>query len=120
MSQSHVQKLLRGVVEPLLLFLIGELPTYGYQIIKEIEERSQGYFKVKESTIYSALRRLEKEGLVLSSWQQGAQRQKRRCYELTEKGRQILAEQLTRWQRFCSATSNILSYQNGSAHLRRS
>jgi DNA-binding PadR family transcriptional regulator len=111
MSQPYVQKLLRGVVEPLLLFLIGELPMYGYQIIKELEKRSQGYFKVRESTIYSALRRLEKEGLVLSSWQRGAQRQKRRCYELTEKGRQILAEQLNRWQRFCSATTSVLNHQ---------
>jgi DNA-binding PadR family transcriptional regulator len=111
MSQPYVQKLLRGVVEPLLLFLIGELPMHGYQIIKELEKRSLGYFKVRESTIYSALRRLEKEGLVLSSWQQGALRQKRRCYQLTEKGRQTLAEQLTRWQRFCNATTSVLNHQ---------
>lgn len=109
MSQYYVQKLLIGVVEPLLLFLISELPMYGYQIIRELEKRSQGYFKVGESTIYAALRRLEKEGLVLSSWQQSAQQQKRRCYRLTEKGRQALAEQLTRWQRFCSATTSVLN-----------
>lgn len=111
MSQSYVQKLLRGVIEPLLLFLINELPMHGYQIIKELEKRSQGYFKVRESTIYSALRRLEKEGLVLSSWEQGAQRQKRRCYKLTEEGREILAERLTRWQKFCNATSCVLDHE---------
>jgi len=111
MAQAYAQELLRGIVEPLLLSLIGELPMYGYQIIKELEKRSQGYLKVKESTIYSALRRLERQGLVLSSWQQVARSQKRRCYKLTEKGRQILSEKLTGWQEFYRAISNIVSYQ---------
>jgi len=110
MSQSYIQELLRGVVEPLLLFLIADLPTYGYQIIKELEKRSQGYFKFKESTIYSALRRLEKEELVLSSWQQVAQKQRRRCYELTEKGRQTLAKKLAEWQRFYAAAGRVINH----------
>ena len=108
MTQFYLQQLLRGVVEPLLLFLIGELPMHGYQIAKELERRSQGYFKFSGSTIYSALRRLEREELVLSSWQQVAQKQSRRCYEITEKGRQILAEKLTEWQRFYRAASRVV------------
>lgn len=111
MPQSYLQQLLRGIVEPLMLFIIGELPTHGYQITKELEKRSSGYFRLTGSTVYSALRRLEKEGLVLSSWQQVARRQKRRCYQLTEKGRQILAEKLTEWQRFCVAADKIISSQ---------
>ncbi len=107
MTQSYVRELLRGVVEPLLLVLIGELPMHGYQIIKELEKRSQGYFKFKESTIYSALRRLEKEELVLSSWQQ-VRKQKRRCYELTEKGHQILVGKLGEWQVFHSAVGKVV------------
>ena len=110
MSQSHLEQLLRGVVEPLMLFIIGELPMHGYRIAKELEKRSSGYFKLTESTVYSALRRLEREGLVLSSWQLVAKKQKRRCYELTGKGRQILAEKLAEWQRFSNATSRVISY----------
>lgn len=110
MSQSHLEQLLRGVVEPLMLFIIGELPMHGYRIAKELERRSSGYFKLTESTVYSALRRLEREGLVLSSWQLVAKKQKRRCYELTEKGRQILAKKLAEWQRFSNATSKVISY----------
>ena len=82
---------------------------YGYQIIKELEKKSQGYFKFNGSTIYSALRRLEEEGLVLSSWQRASQKHSRRCYEITEKGRQILAEKLTEWQRFYRAASRVIS-----------
>jgi len=62
------------------------------------------------STLYSALRRLESRGLVSSSWQYIA-KQKRRCYELTEKGRQILAEELAQWEKFLGATDRVIDSQ---------
>jgi PadR family transcriptional regulator PadR len=110
MSQSYVGQLLRGVVEPLLLFIIGELPIHGYEIARELERRSEGYFNLTASTLYSALRRLESRGLVSSSWQLVA-KQRRRYYELTEKGRQILAEELAQWQKFFGATERIIDSQ---------
>jgi len=120
MSQSNLKQLLKGVVAPLMLFIIGELPTHGYQIGKELDKRSYGYFKLAESTIYSALRRLEGEGLVLSSWQQVSGRQRRRRYELTERGRQILSASLVELQRFFNAASKIMGYQqSASIYLRR-
>ena len=109
MVQYYLRELLRGIVEPLLLFLIAELPMHGYHIIKELEKRSQGYLKFKASTIYSALRRLEEDGLVLSSWQQVPQKQRRRCYELTERGREILDTKLGEWQKFYIAVSKVIN-----------
>ena len=109
MSQSYIRELLRGVVETLLLFLLADLPMYGYQIIKELDEKNQGYLKFKVSTIYSALRRLEKEGLLLSSWQQVARKQKRRCYELTERGQQIRDTKLGEWQKFYIAVGKVVN-----------
>jgi len=111
MVQSYVQQLLKGIIEPMLLFVISELPLHGYRLIAELNRRSQGYFEFSTSTIYSALRRLERQGLVLSTWQQVTQKQKRRCYELTEKGRQILTEELSEWQRFYNAATEIVSPQ---------
>jgi PadR family transcriptional regulator PadR len=110
MAQSYVRLLLRGVVEPLLLFIIGELPIHGYEIARELERRSEGYFDLTASTLYSALRRLERRGLVSSSWQYIA-KQKRRYYELTEKGRQILAEELAQWEKFLGATDRVIDSQ---------
>jgi len=110
MAQSHLKQLLRGVIEPLLLFIIGELPMHGYRIAKELERRSSGYFRLGGSTIYSTLRRLEKRGLVLSFWQQITQKQKRRCYKLTERGREILAGKVDEWQKFYSATNKIIQH----------
>lgn len=110
MPQSYVCQLLRGVVEPLLLFIIAELPVHGYEIARELERRSEGYFDLTASTLYSALRRLEDRGLVSSSWQLVA-RQKRRYYELTDKGRQILAEEVAQWQKFLGATDKVIDSQ---------
>jgi PadR family transcriptional regulator PadR len=108
MSGSHVYQSVRGIVEPLLLFIIGEfVPIHGYEISRQLERRSEGYFNLTASTLYSALRRLESRGLVASSWQQ-ISRQKRRCYQLTEKGRQILAEELAQWQKFLGATERVI------------
>ena len=110
MAQYYIRQLLRGVVEPLLLFIIGELPIHGYEIARELERRSEGYFDLTASTLYTALRRLESRGLVSSSWQL-VTRQKRRYYALTEKGRQILAEELAQWQKFLGATDRVIDSQ---------
>ncbi len=111
MAKSYVRLLLRGVVEPLLLFIIGELlPIHGYEIARELERRSEGYFDLTASTLYSALRRLERRGLVSSSWHYIA-KQKRRCYQLTEKGYQILAEELSQWEQFLGATDKVIDSQ---------
>ena len=109
MSNSYLQQLLSGVVEPLMLFIISDLPMHGYRIAKELEQRSNGYFKLTGSTVYSALRRLEKNGLVFSTWQQVAKKQKRRYYQLTEKGYQIMAEKLSEWSKFSGATRQVIN-----------
>lgn len=107
MAQSYVGQLMRGVVEPLLLFIIADLPVHGYEIARELERRSEGYFDLTASTLYSALRRLERRGLVQSTWEQ-VSRQRRRCYQLTEKGRQILSEDLAQWDQFIGATDRVI------------
>ena len=93
-----------------MLFIIGELPIHGYEIARELERRSEGYFSLTASTLYSALRRLERRGLVSSSWRQ-ITKQKRRYYELTEKGRQILDEELAQWEKFLGATDRVIDSQ---------
>ena len=107
MTQAYLGQLLRGIVEPLLLLIIADFPIYGYEIARELERRSEGYINLTASTLYSALRRLERRGLVLSSWDQVA-KQKRRYYALTEQGRQLLAEELGQWQSFLGATDKVL------------
>ena len=58
------KELLKGSTETLILSLLTEESMYGYQLVKEMEFRSSGYFQLKEGTLYPALHRLERDGLV--------------------------------------------------------
>ena len=81
---------------------------YGYQIIKELKARSQGYFKFKEGTLYPALHRLEKAGLITGKWQALPNGRQRRYYYITAKGLSKLAVEKARWQDFLTAMNLIM------------
>jgi len=99
---------MKGNTDSLLLSLIGQQPMYGYQILKEIERRSQGYFKFKEGTLYPALHRLEKAGLAVGRWQMLPSGRQRRYYHITDKGYQLLVEKRSQWQDFLTAMNRII------------
>ena len=101
------RELIRGSADSLLLSLIGQQSMYGYQIIKELEKRSQGYFKFKEGTLYPALHRLEKAGLILGKWQLLSNSRPRRYYHITAKGRSKLVTERVQWQDFLKAMNLI-------------
>jgi len=92
----------------LLLCLLDQQSMYGYQVVKELEARSQGYFKFKEGTLYPALHRLEKSGLITGEWQMLPNGRQRRYYHITSKGQAKLALEKTQWQDFFTAVSLIL------------
>lgn len=94
----YLQQWLKGVVDLVVLSLVSRLPMYGYQIVKELERRAGNYLKFKNGTVYPALLRLERRGLVVSRWFQVTKGKGRRYYQITEKGRQFLAEQSQLWQ----------------------
>ncbi len=85
---------------------------YGYQIVKEPEARSQGYFKFKEGTLYPALYRLEKSGLILGEWQMLPNGRQRRYYHITDKGHFKLATDKVQWQDFFNAMNMIIQPAN--------
>ena len=97
-NPGYLPDLLRGNTEALLLFLIEELEaTYGYQLIKEIEKRSRGFFQFKEGTVYPALRKLENDGLLRGEWQEMPNGQERRYYRITPRGEEALVKKLAMW-----------------------
>jgi PadR family transcriptional regulator PadR len=106
MKKRH--ELLKGSTDSLLLCLLNQQPMYGYQIIRELEARSQGYFRYKEGTLYPALHRLEKSGLLMAEWQVETGGRPRRYYHLTKKGQAILVEQRTQWLNFFEAMNTII------------
>lgn len=105
MAQQN--ELMKSSSESLLLCLINQQPMYGYQIIKELEKRSQGYFRFKEGTLYPALHRLEKSGLIEGKWETLNGGRRRRYYYITEKGSEFMVEKTGQWQEFLKAMNLV-------------
>jgi PadR family transcriptional regulator, regulatory protein PadR len=111
---SEKNELVKTNIDSLLLCLIRERPMYGYQIIKELESRSQGYFKYKEGTLYPALHRLEKMELIEGKWRTLPSGQQRKYYNLTERGDATLVEKMDGWKEYLKAMSLIIQIQTES------
>ena len=102
------QEQLKGNTETLLLALLESEPMYGYQIVKEVDKRSSGYFAFKEGTLYPALHRLERDNLVNGIWQETPSGSRRRYYRITSKGIQTLSDRLKEWEKFSRAMNSIM------------
>ena len=98
---------LKGHLDALLLAVIASGPAHGYAIIEELKRRSEGAVALGEGTVYPALHRLEKAGLVRSRWSSDAPR-KRRVYSITERGRRALSAEREQWTSFTAAVQSIL------------
>lgn len=96
-----------GQLEPLILASVAESPAHGYAIVQHLKRRSGGAFDLAEGTVYPALHRLEREGLLSSSWSLEAGR-RRRVYRLTRAGRSTLGERRREWGRFAQAVEAVL------------
>jgi len=112
MSTKH--ELIANNIDSLLLSLLSEQPLYGYRILKELEGRSQGYFKFKEGTLYPALHRLEKSGLIEGKWQALPSGQQRKYYHITEKGYATLVDKKSSWMGFLTAMNLIFQIEQSS------
>jgi len=97
-----VGEALKGHLDLLLLAVLSNGPAHGYAIIESLRSRSDGTFDLPEGTIYPALHRLENQGLLRSIWSDDSAR-RRRIYQLTPKGRQMLAQRQEEWKTFSKA-----------------
>ena len=104
----HQQELLKGNTDTLLLALLQAEPMYGYQIVKEVDMKSCGYFAFKEGTLYPALHRLERAKLIHGRWEETPTNVRRRYYLITAKGQEALINRLREWQKFSRAMDSIM------------
>ena len=101
-----------GSTAVMILRLLAEKPMYGYQIVKELQTRSEGYFDLEQGTLYPALHRLEKDGLVYSQWEVIEEGPSRKYYYITEAGRTELNKSVQKWSDF---SRNLLKLLDGLA-----
>jgi DNA-binding PadR family transcriptional regulator len=93
-----------------LLVDVGE-PLHGYEIIRRLERRSQGYFSFKEGLIYPRLHQMEQEGFLESQWLGEPGTRRRKVYIVTERGRQQLDVEMRRWQTFSQQMNQLLGLE---------
>jgi PadR family transcriptional regulator PadR len=87
---------LKGHLDGLLLAVIPKEPKHGYAVIEALKARSEGRLDLPEGTVYPALHRLERSGLLASDWSDTGRR--RRVYRLTSKGKRELGIRRRRWR----------------------
>lgn len=90
--------LLRGHSDTMILYLLNDGDKYGYEISKLIYLNSNQEYELKEATMYSSLKRLEKDGDITWYWGDESLGGRRKYYQITDKGRQTYQSNIDAWQ----------------------
>jgi DNA-binding PadR family transcriptional regulator len=99
---------IRGHLDLLLLSVLDNAgPVHGYAVIAALRDSSAGTFDLPEGTVYPALQRLERAGLVASRWDETASR-RRRVYQLTDDGRRARAAKKQQWRGFVVGVQAVI------------
>jgi PadR family transcriptional regulator, regulatory protein PadR len=101
-------EMLKGHLDAVVLAALEAGPAHGYAIIETIRSRSGEVFDLPEGTIYPALHRLERAGLLSSTWTTPPSGRRRRVYTLTKTGSAALRERRKSWNRFAQAVDAFL------------
>ena len=103
------KNLLSGSTTLLVLSLLASGDKYGYEMIAELDARSDHTFTLKEGTLYPILHGLEKDGAVKSYTRETSSNRTRKYYHITRKGLRLLEEQKREWTEFSEKVNAILS-----------
>ena len=99
---------LRGSLDLLVLKTLSLAPMHGWGISQRVQQISDGVLEVNQGSLYPALQRLEKEGLITSDWGTTDNNRRARYYRLTTSGRRALGHELESWRRFAAGLEAVL------------
>lgn len=98
MENKFIQQMKKGVLDMIVLNIIRKKHTYGYELIQKLEREGEGFFDLKEGTLYPVLYRLEDSGFIRASWHtEEGRTAPKKYYEITEEGRTVLEEYRKIW-----------------------
>lgn len=107
------KSLLHGTLDVLILKATSDGPRHGYAIARWLEDSTNDTIQVEEGSLYPALYRLEKKGLLRSEWGRSELDRRAKLYRLTPKGRKQLEKETAAWERFSRAVSTVLRPEEG-------
>jgi Predicted transcriptional regulators len=99
MDKISVEKdSIRNHIDTIILCLLSERDRYGYEMYKEVLDRTQGAYELKEPSMYSAIRRLEEAKLISSYWGDESQGGRRKYYHLAPEGETAYQRSVQEWE----------------------
>jgi PadR family transcriptional regulator, regulatory protein PadR len=101
--------LFRGALEMMVLRSVMRQPMHGYALVQHIKQRSNDFLQVEEGSLYPALQRLLKEGLLKAEWEISASNRRVRTYRITPAGKKHLERELFSFERMLDAITMVLS-----------
>jgi PadR family transcriptional regulator len=107
MNKDHLE-LLKGTLDILILKTLTRGPMHGYGVALQIQLFSDDLLQVEEGSLYPALYRMEKRGLIESKWDVSDNNRRAKYYKLTRAGRRYLLSETSNWVQMSKAISRIL------------
>ena len=101
--------MLQGTLDLLILRTLLFGPIHGHAIAKSIEQTSQDVLRVDHGSLYPALQRLERRGMITAKWGTSENNRRARYYRLTAAGRRQLTAESSKWERLSEAIARILN-----------
>ena len=108
MTPREKNRLLHGTLDTLLLKTLSHGARHGYAVARWLEEAMDDAVVIEEGSLYPALYRLEKKGLLRSEWGVSELERRAKFYHLTERGRAHLEAETEAWETFSGAVSRVL------------
>lgn len=96
-EQNINSDLIRGHIDTIILRILRDGDNYGYEIMKAVSAKSENEYELKEPSLYTSLKRLEKQGYIESYWGNQSQGGRRKYYHITESGDTAYEKALAEW-----------------------
>jgi transcriptional regulator len=101
-------ELLQGTLDMLILKITALRPIHGYAIAQRLQQISRDALQIRQGSLYPALYRLERRGLLAAEWRTTEGGREAKFYRLTKAGREQLAAETAGWNRLCAAIALVL------------
>jgi PadR family transcriptional regulator, regulatory protein PadR len=108
-KKTEQRDLFRGALEMMILRSVLREPMHGYALVQHIKQRSNELLQVEEGSLYPALQRLLREGLVQAEWEISASNRRVRTYRITFAGKKHLEHEISSFERMLDGISLVLS-----------
>jgi len=109
LAEREREDILQGTLDMLVLRVVDLEPMHGWRIAEVLERLSERVLRVGQGTLYPALYRLERQGLIASTWRQTEKNRRARFYAATDDGRRYLARERETWLRISRAINLVLA-----------